>query len=85
MCVICDKGFSRASTLKNHIVGIHEKKKKFKCSICEAGFVTKNEKNNHETIHSKEPEIVCPICEAHFSQPTALSKHVNRRKHKLVP
>ena len=75
LCKECSKMFKRKDTLKNHIEGIHQNKKKFKCSKCDKRFVTNPERVRHEQSHTTEPEMICPYCEARYSHKTALYKH----------
>ena len=57
---------------------VHEGKKSFHCSICNAGY--KFEKNLIQHIQSVHERIMydCPSCEGCFSAITSLEKHVSR-------
>ena len=40
-CAICNSNFSNNKCLNQHISSVHEKKKPFKCSVCELCFSEK--------------------------------------------
>ena len=40
-CEICCKTYSKLANLKKHIASVHEKKKPFKCEICDYNFSQK--------------------------------------------
>lgn len=41
-CSECDHKFTRSSQLTQHVLAIHKKEQKYKCSICGKGFLYNN-------------------------------------------
>ena len=63
-------------------------KKKFKCSICESTFATKNTLKTHvDTIHDgkklQTTRVKCTTCEKIFSSSSNIRTHISN-KHKDV-
>jgi hypothetical protein len=50
-CNVCEKIYSRASSLNTHQLREHAKERPFACTVCGKGFVRKYEMERHEGIH----------------------------------
>ena len=46
-CEICDYSCSKNSTMKSHVVSVHEGKKQFKCDICDYSCSQKRSMKTH--------------------------------------
>ncbi|XP_058062467.1 zinc finger protein 883 [Anopheles bellator] len=77
-CPICNKTFSRKSSLLNHIRN-HSAEKKYVCEFCQKGFTQQANLRNHVRIHTNERPYVCVDCGKAFTQITNLNNH--RRLH----
>ncbi|GIY09131.1 hypothetical protein CDAR_534981 [Caerostris darwini] len=54
-CASCDKGFTRKSSLKSHILLLHTIKPKVKCPLCDASYTQQHDLRSHMSfIHSGE-------------------------------
>ncbi|KAL2830492.1 hypothetical protein BDW59DRAFT_158405 [Aspergillus cavernicola] len=62
-CDICEKTFTRKSSLKSHI-SRHNGEKKFKCSHCDTKLSGKYERDRHERTHDKNRKQY--ICAGHL-------------------
>lgn len=70
-CPICDKLFTKGSTVRHHIAQVHEKVKLFKCNIegCEYSHyqrfpVTLHQRNVHKVAGGQT--YICELCGAEF-------------------
>ena len=52
MCQICRMGFNRQGHLQDHMDGVHNKKKQYECSHCDATFRYKQSAKVHEKLHT---------------------------------
>ncbi|KAL1378053.1 hypothetical protein pipiens_015850 [Culex pipiens pipiens] len=77
-CPICNKTFSRKTSLLNHIRN-HTAEKKYVCEYCQKGFSQQANLRNHVRIHTNERPYVCVDCGKAFTQITNLNNH--RRLH----
>ncbi|XP_035897892.1 zinc finger protein 484 isoform X6 [Anopheles stephensi] len=77
-CPICNKTFSRKTSLLNHIRN-HSAEKKYVCEFCQKGFTQQANLRNHVRIHTNERPYVCVDCGKAFTQITNLNNH--RRLH----
>ncbi|XP_055637216.1 gastrula zinc finger protein XlCGF57.1 isoform X2 [Toxorhynchites rutilus septentrionalis] len=77
-CPLCNKTFSRKSSLLNHIRN-HTAEKKYICEYCQKGFSQQANLRNHVRIHTNERPYVCVDCGKAFTQITNLNNH--RRLH----
>ena len=63
--------------MKTHIESVHEKKKPFKCDICDYSFSQKSDlKKHHESVHEGKRPFKCEICEKTFNRKTNMATHV---------
>lgn len=76
-CEICQKGFSSATNLKNHVLTFHEKKFPFKCSFkgCNKCYSVKSRLKAHMKIHMKDKPFKCSICSKEFPTESSLNSH----------
>ncbi|XP_050083788.1 zinc finger protein 883 isoform X1 [Anopheles aquasalis] len=77
-CPLCNKTFSRKTSLLNHIRN-HSAEKKYVCEFCQKGFTQQANLRNHVRIHTNERPYVCVDCGKAFTQITNLNNH--RRLH----
>ena len=61
-CQYCDKVFTKAGSLKVHIVWLHIKAKDHKCAICIKPFNTRDDLRGHMITHTKETPFQCLKC-----------------------
>ena len=62
-----------------HIIGVHEDKKDFVCSICSLGFSIKGNLNWHvRTVHEKVKPFKCTECESSCASKSDLKKRAIR-------
>ncbi|KFB35033.1 AGAP002497-PA-like protein [Anopheles sinensis] len=66
-CPICNKTFSRKTSLLNHIRN-HSAEKKYVCEFCQKGFTQQANLRNHVRIHTNERPYVCVDCGKAFTQ-----------------
>uniref|UniRef100_A0A182KF24 C2H2-type domain-containing protein n=1 Tax=Anopheles christyi TaxID=43041 RepID=A0A182KF24_9DIPT len=74
-CPICNKTFSRKTSLLNHIRN-HSAEKKYVCEFCQKGFTQQANLRNHVRIHTNERPYVCVDCGKAFTQVTNLNNHM---------
>ena len=54
-CELCDKKFTETWTLKSHVLGVHEKLKRFKCNQCDKAYPQASGLSQHKRkIHPEE-------------------------------
>ena len=74
VCPICGKNVK--ISLKIHIESVHEGKKPFKCSLCDAAFGFKYGLNMHIlSVHEKKKPFKCSKCEFEATQKSNLKRH----------
>ena len=76
ICPICGNMLKTAAFLKIHISHVHEgNKPKFKCSLCEESYATKQALENHMSVH--EGKIFqCSNCNEEFNSKNKLEVHI---------
>ena len=65
-CDVCDSLFKTKFHLKRHIESVHERKKPFKCNICDVSF-TEMGKLNVSLVHERKKPFKCIFCDISFS------------------
>ena len=70
--------------MKIHIDSVHERKKPFKCNICDASFAVKGNLKKHlASVHEGKKPFTCNFCDTSFREKGSLKKHtasVHERK-----
>ena len=83
----CDYNSVEDRHMKIHIQVVHEGKKPFKCTLCDASFTKKSYMVTHiasvhegkkhiESKHEKKRPYKCSKCDACFTQSNVLKKHI---------
>ena len=63
--------------IKNHTDSVHERKKPFKCNICDTTFTQKGVMKQHVvSVHEGKKPFQCTICDASFGRRETLNRHV---------
>lgn len=70
-CLDCSKVYAGYSELITHRQRVHQKKKKYSCTICVKDFVSWAEINSHNRSDHKE----CPICNKKYPSYNGMLKH----------
>ena len=71
--------------MKSHIKSVHEGKKGYKCTICDASFYASNGLKYHMTkIHEDKRPYIYEICDSSFVLKGHLTRHISsvHEKHK---
>ena len=62
-CEQCQKCFTSAIALKNHINNVHEGQRNFRCELCGKGFHNPHYVKHHiETVHQGNRNYNCEFC-----------------------
>ena len=76
-CHVCDKAYTTAGGLRNHVADhflkIEDNQNGFKCCICEKMFDKNPSLKSHLRLHNA---LDCRICDASFQQRHLLNKHM---------
>uniref|UniRef100_A0A1B6DYQ6 Protein krueppel n=1 Tax=Clastoptera arizonana TaxID=38151 RepID=A0A1B6DYQ6_9HEMI len=78
-CSICSAEFTQQQLLTRHFECVHEKIKRFSCSVCDKSFLLKSHVTDHMMLHSGERNEICDICNKGFISSSALKRH--KRNH----
>ena len=69
--------FSYKENLAKHVSTIHEKKKPFKCELCNKDFTQLAHMKGHvSSVHEGKKPFECNICNSTFSQKQHMRGHV---------
>eukprot|EP01084_Bolivina_argentea_P219847 372741_1 len=52
----CNQCFKTKTHLTGHIRNVHNKEKRFECTVCKRGFYLKSDWKKHEATHKREPK-----------------------------
>lgn len=76
-CSICKKSFANASSLRNHIKGVHGggDNKSYDCKICGKVFTYKANLKVHSYQHKGEKPFFCEVCGIRFLRREQLQSH----------
>ena len=78
-CNTCNSLFQNKISLeKTHCTdSVHERKKSFKCKICDARFPQNSDIKRHvASVHEGKKYFQCNVCDASFAQNLDLKKYV---------
>lgn len=78
--MFCNKGYSEAYQLKQHIKFVHNKERPYQCQHCEKAFSTAIQLGQHMQYHTGNFRYQCPVCEKCFITGQALTKHGRNSK-----
>jgi len=73
-CTECEYQTAHRTTLKRHILAIHERVR-FKCNQCDSEFTTETNLQTHKQSKHEGKKFACTYCDLEFSLPAGLSKH----------
>ena len=80
-CNICNKSLSTSSHLRRHVITTHEKLK-YKCDICQKGYVEKRSVDIHiKRDHNGIRDVPCELCGSKFSSQRDLFIHKRKVYH----
>lgn len=72
-CSECNKTFLN---IRSHIQQVHERIRRYTCSVCSKSFGKKSGLNRHlETVHRKIKKYSCDICERYFGEKIQMQRH----------
>ena len=75
-CDQCEKAFTSATTLSQHIDVVHRDKKSFTCPECGHSFGRRGSLKTHMSLHSSEFPFKCNICDKSFNLKQYLKNHM---------
>ena len=68
------------------VKSVHEKKKPFKCDICNFSCYQKRDLKKHiESAHENKKLFRCDICDKTFNQKTNMTAHISRGHQGMNP
>jgi len=77
-CDMCDKRFSKQSSLARHKYE-HSGVRPFVCDVCNKAFKHKHHLAEHRRLHTGEKPFQCTKCFKRFSHSGSFSQHMNHR------
>ena len=64
--------------LKEDITSALDRKRLFKCKVCEKSFSQKGNMSTHmSSVHDEKTAFECKVCEKMFSQKSNMTKHMS--------
>uniref|UniRef100_A0A6V7I3Z0 C2H2-type domain-containing protein n=1 Tax=Bracon brevicornis TaxID=1563983 RepID=A0A6V7I3Z0_9HYME len=81
-CPYCSKLTASSFVLKNHIQATHDRKRVFKCDICQKEFYNERNMKAHKRLHKK---LTCSRCDEQFANLTLLDQHLLDLHNAVVP
>ena len=82
-CDSCNKKYSSAQKLKQHIHTVHVSNKKVKkddvfcvCDLCGKSMYSRSLKKHIQFVHEQQRNFKCDSCEKSFAQSGGLKKHI---------
>ena len=75
-CPECDFKATRKENIKLHILRIHRKEFRFKCSQCPKQYAINSELSFHIQSCHKDKSLQCPHCDATYSVKKYLNTHI---------
>jgi len=85
ICDVCEIGFKRVGTLKNHRKTHIEREKRYKCEMCEKKFIDVAYLQQHKKLHNSDMLFPCPKCEKPFTQDNYLKNHFDTVHAEIKP
>ena len=78
LCEKCNKFFSTAGNLRNHINSIHYNYRPYKCSFpnCNKAYGVESKLIIHERTHTGFKPFICQICQKSFNEKGNLKAHL---------
>ena len=69
--------FVRNDDINQYIASVHEKKKPFKCNLCDSSFAQNDNLKVHiASVHEKEKYFKCTFCDSCFAEKGCLKIHI---------
>ena len=75
VCPECDKRFTRAGHLKEHML-THTGEKQHACPECDKRFTRAHQLKRRRLIHTGEKQHACPDCDKRFTRAGNLKEHM---------
>ena len=79
---MCGKQFASQSSYTTHLRIVHEGNYKYKCQLCERGFVTRGDLDGHLNKHRGIKPYACNLCASAFTHKKNLIAHMRRHINK---
>ncbi|XP_021930652.1 uncharacterized protein LOC110835081 isoform X2 [Zootermopsis nevadensis] len=76
-CEQCDRSFSQANHLVEHMNQLHGATRSYKCNYCEHSSNSRANMTRHLALHTERCRFVCDQCGAAFHALTTLKDHCN--------
>lgn len=75
-CHTCTKSFPSAHGLSVHLRRVHEKERKWECTVCGYQFRCKSRVERHMLIHTGEKPFKCEVCSKTFTRKFSMDLHI---------
>ncbi|XP_050324611.1 uncharacterized protein LOC126755926 isoform X1 [Bactrocera neohumeralis] len=75
VCEHCGKGFRLKHQMTEHVKIMHERLKRFKCTMCPKDFFRKRQLDDHVRAHLNIRDKICNICGKGFTSIHGLFRH----------